>query len=493
VNSARREHLDEEDTMQPSGPAASRLVLAVLALAAAAPARAVPAFARKYGTSCLTCHTVFPKLTPFGEAFRRNGFRFPGVDSDYVKQEQVALGQEANKKTFPNSVWPATLPSSVPLAVGVLGAGNLSPDKTASVPRDNNGTRFSLDDFVTEGQIFLAASLSDTVTVFGEVSIADGGADVEHASVHFNDLVGPRHLVNLSVGKASATLSSFGPHSSYAGGLAIPDVPVTAIYVDSGDPFALSGNAKGLEVNGVYQGRFHYAVGLANSNNGFGGTFNSENWYAAAGYKVGGMRLDGEGEAGPKDPMRPWAEEALTFHGFVYHSNEHFADPAAVGVAANDVSFTIGGGLRAQYRSAELDLGYYRQSHNRAFFDPAGALGKGTDGAFFGELSYVVYPWMVPFLRVQRITLHPSGGTSVSDLHLMPGVALLVRPNVRLVVAGNVETANGFPQDGAGAPLGWQGGSGDTGALVMTPGPTSTPSTKTQEFESLLFVFAWAI
>jgi len=27
--------------------------------------------------SCQTCHLVYPKLTPFGEAFRRNGYRFP--------------------------------------------------------------------------------------------------------------------------------------------------------------------------------------------------------------------------------------------------------------------------------------------------------------------------------------------------------------------------------------------------------------------------------
>src|SRR5574341_359714 len=100
---------------------AARLCLAAATLAAAAPARAIPAFARKYGTSCLTCHTVYPKLTPFGEAFRRNGYRFPGVDSDYVKQETVAMGQEANKKTFPQSVWPSTIPGSLPVAFGANG------------------------------------------------------------------------------------------------------------------------------------------------------------------------------------------------------------------------------------------------------------------------------------------------------------------------------------------------------------------------------------
>ena len=40
---------------------------------------AIPAFARKYKTSCVTCHTVYPKLNPFGETYRINGFQFSVV------------------------------------------------------------------------------------------------------------------------------------------------------------------------------------------------------------------------------------------------------------------------------------------------------------------------------------------------------------------------------------------------------------------------------
>ena len=41
------------------------------------PLGAVPVFSRKYQTSCQTCHTIFPKLNPFGQAFRLNGYRMP--------------------------------------------------------------------------------------------------------------------------------------------------------------------------------------------------------------------------------------------------------------------------------------------------------------------------------------------------------------------------------------------------------------------------------
>jgi hypothetical protein len=41
---------------------------------AAAPAWAVPSFARQTGMACAACHTVFPELTHFGRVFKANGY-----------------------------------------------------------------------------------------------------------------------------------------------------------------------------------------------------------------------------------------------------------------------------------------------------------------------------------------------------------------------------------------------------------------------------------
>lgn len=40
-------------------------------------AEAVPAFARKYGKNCSTCHTAWPLLNKAGRMFKENGYRFP--------------------------------------------------------------------------------------------------------------------------------------------------------------------------------------------------------------------------------------------------------------------------------------------------------------------------------------------------------------------------------------------------------------------------------
>ena len=57
---------------------AAFLTLFMSIVALAPPAFAIPTFARKYATSCQTCHTVYPKLTPFGEAFRHK-YKSPGL------------------------------------------------------------------------------------------------------------------------------------------------------------------------------------------------------------------------------------------------------------------------------------------------------------------------------------------------------------------------------------------------------------------------------
>jgi len=54
------------------------LILLTAFVAAEAPG--IPAFARKYDMSCLTCHQPAPKLKAYGEEFAGNGFQLPGKE-----------------------------------------------------------------------------------------------------------------------------------------------------------------------------------------------------------------------------------------------------------------------------------------------------------------------------------------------------------------------------------------------------------------------------
>src|SRR5437660_4847890 len=92
------------------------LVVLSSVLASAPKSSAIPAFSRKYQTSCTTCHNNYPELNDFGEAFKKNGFKFPKDDETFVKEPPVLLGSKARKEAFPGAVYPGEIPGSVPVA-----------------------------------------------------------------------------------------------------------------------------------------------------------------------------------------------------------------------------------------------------------------------------------------------------------------------------------------------------------------------------------------
>lgn len=65
-------------------------------------------FARRFETSCMTCHVVIPKLNAFGIAFRNNGYKIPLNDEKLIKVPDVALGAPAWKQLWPRAVWPVS-------------------------------------------------------------------------------------------------------------------------------------------------------------------------------------------------------------------------------------------------------------------------------------------------------------------------------------------------------------------------------------------------
>src|ERR1700740_1824390 len=104
-------------------------------------ASAIPAFSRKYQTSCATCHSNYPELNDFGEVFKKNGFKFPMDDDSFVKDPPVLLGAKAQKEAFPNAIYPGEIPGTIPISFRYSGFFNYSakqPDAlaaTAFTPR----------------------------------------------------------------------------------------------------------------------------------------------------------------------------------------------------------------------------------------------------------------------------------------------------------------------------------------------------------------------
>jgi hypothetical protein len=449
---------------------AAFLALFTATVGLTAPAFAIPTFARKYATSCQTCHTVYPKLTPFGEAFRRNGFRFPGTDSDYWKQETVTLQPKTGTSE-------GTVLSAIPpLSFGANGNAVVHPDKNASAAVADNSSRFLLSDLIAEAHVWAGGSLSDKITYFAEVTASSAGTvDVEHAQAFFNDLVGPQHAVNLRIGRGFNTISTFGPHSSYLADTRGVSLAVAAL--QGGTPsWNVLDHYNGAEITGVLGGRLDYAAGI---NAGVSAQpRDAENFYGHLGYKIGGLRLDGEGKS-DTDPQRPWEETAFTVELYGYHA---YGSVDFAGVDASGAPITLrfddttnggGGGIRAQWGSLELNSGVYYEDHKRATVDfVAGTATSATAWAHYDELSYVVVAGVVPAVRFEYFSLSPSGAPTQDLYRILPGVAVTPVPNMKLVLLGIIEGATGNP------PGGW-------GAVGGSVAPVDTTSSRGPEFEAI--------
>src|SRR5213594_1398378 len=132
---------------------------------------AIPAFSRKYQTSCTTCHNNYPELNDFGEAFKKNGFKFPKDDEVFVKEPPVMLGAKAQREAFPKAIYPGEIPGTIPigfrysgfatynskqpLALGFLPRTDLfTPDTFAIIAAGSFGPNISFwvdDDISAEG------------------------------------------------------------------------------------------------------------------------------------------------------------------------------------------------------------------------------------------------------------------------------------------------------------------------------------------------------
>ncbi|MDX8414127.1 MAG: hypothetical protein R8J85_08585 [Mariprofundales bacterium] len=131
-------------------------------------AEAIPVFARKYGMSCNSCHTMFPKLNKMGVAFRERGFRFEAGSDDFDMQN----GPGKNINADDNAVIPSNFPFTVRTQLLFSGAGPIVDSKDIPVMP---GHRFGmLDGGLTEKA---NGDLQSNFKVgFGELGLISSGS-----------------------------------------------------------------------------------------------------------------------------------------------------------------------------------------------------------------------------------------------------------------------------------------------------------------------------
>jgi hypothetical protein len=314
---------------------------------------AIPAFSRQYGTSCMTCHIDFPKLNDFGKAFKDAGFKFPKDDEDVIKVAPVMLGAEAYKQTFPNSVWPGTIPGMPPIGLRfntffqATGSNrnqfnSLAP--AGSVPQVIPGADFASGLF----SIFTAGNFGSNIAFWVDDDISVGGDNgaggLGDAYLKFVDvsrfLKMPKDSLTVRAGQFELDLPftqarsyNLSPYDIYSQANIGAMNSLVSLQQNVSNQFTFASAAKGIEVSGGHQyGGYHYsfavvdnntagisqssntspyvpsATGGANGGLGFGSSSNFKTFYGRLAYRFNLERdpesrhsIQAAGATGPRD------------------------------------------------------------------------------------------------------------------------------------------------------------------------------------------------
>jgi hypothetical protein len=438
--------------------AAAFVVVAILGTAAKADA--VPAFARKYQTSCQTCHAMFPKLNAFGEAFRLRGYRMPAQTEDMVKEKPVSLGAPAYKRLWPEAVWPGEISSAVPLAVNV----KLAVTNTSSVNEDGSVTSVRNDfQFPQEVNIFGAGTLGDHVSYLAEVTFAENSdssvsVNLEHAHMGFDSPFGPEDLFHFRIGKFAPnivdgfqemwlstdtgidSLFAYNPIGLHGGTGLAPDASPMAV--------SLPALVRGIEGYGIIKHRALWVAGIANgigpSATDTSGRFdgnNAKDVYARFDYKIGGLGLDGD-TGGQAVPDKNWRDNSLRLGVFTYRGDGSGIDfpmetPDGLHTNIQDAHF-LRTGVYASLYYQDLNVfgAYLHGTDSLQVSDPVTASLLNTVEppyhAWFTQADYMIYPWLQATGRYETVT--PADTTVPSLRTGVFSVSALVRANVKAMV-----------------------------------------------------------
>ncbi len=418
-------------------------------------ANAIPAFSRKYGTSCATCHSDFPELNDFGEAFKKNGFKFPKDDDMFVKEPPVMLGAKAQKDAFPNAIYPGEIPGTIPIAFRYSGFFNYNSKQPAPISQQNGAFQPRTDLFAPNTFTIIAAGSMGPMFSFwvdDDLSAGGSGADggLGEGFLKINDLghyLGlPKDTLNVRFGQFELDLPFTQAKSINLTDYDVYGQANVSGFGTTNNPLIFAEPQRGIEIGGYpNDGNFSWSVALVNGSNADAATRNTKDVYVRVSQKFNLERdsnvrkeIQAAGPTGPRD------HTSLRVGAFYYYGTNVQNQNGILFEGLPELRepfYRAGGDFRFKYRKFELyGLGMYGRDQNHYFTEsdpPFVSAPPVTFTGGFGQAEYWFYPWLIGIMRYDFV----NSPTDRLELGLYrrdtrnrfsPGFQWLVRANLKV-------------------------------------------------------------
>jgi len=324
----------------------SRLALAALSLAAAllplvvpAPAHAIPAFARQHKTECSTCHTIYPELNEFGEAFLRNSYVWPGGAQSPTPK---APGERIE------GLWLSGLPEQLPVSLTASIDAAYNSDAVDQLDLSSRSVRLQAGGAFRE-----AVGFYFTYNLYAQGLQSDVQNTPKNTSPDLNELYAIwRHAlgtpVNFRIGRMEPKLSLWKKTNRI---ITVPSFASTTYTQGQGNSqFSVDAPEDALEVNSLLGRRVLVSAGVANNKGQ-----NSKDFYGHVSAKFGGTDFTGkEPEVDLEKQESVFDYLALTVGAFGYSGHNAFVNTETQAAQIRNNFYRAGAEFDLLYKRARL-------------------------------------------------------------------------------------------------------------------------------------------
>lgn len=387
-------------------------------------AHAIAAFSRQYKSECTTCHTIYPELNEFGEAFYKNGFVWPGKPPVGKAQEELKSGDtipiaaDSNKKN--EGLFLAAIPENLPISFSA--SQSITFNQHAANQSDLSARSFGLQaagNFREQVGFWVNYSLYSAGTYDPTKSTVPANKTTNSIGEMFGVLRNVYDTpINIKIGRMSpqlglwktsdkVTSSSFAPYTYTVGTAA------------SKSPFSVSSTEDSLEVNAILGNRVFVAGGIVDRDGQ-----NRKEGYGHVSVRIGGTDFRGHEPAVDLEKDSIWDFLACTVGTYSYYGRNATLNNGVATDKENNY-YRVGVDAEMLYKKLRVRLSGVKGNDSNPNFAATPKESKSLVGA--SEAEYRFTSSLIGALRYE----YQDDGAQVTRRYIA-GVAYAFLQNTKL-------------------------------------------------------------
>ncbi len=397
------------------------LFVLALSLVYAQKAHAIPAFSRLHKTECSTCHTIYPELNEYGQAFQKNGYVYSIKPKGESRPESTTPAGTGEKN---EGLLLAGIPEILPISFTAnqsITYNDHATDKwdftTRSLVLQGGGSFRDLAGFYMTFDLFSHAPQN------GQTTIPNSSSS---SSLDELFLVW-RHLfntpVNIKFGKFEPKTSLWKKNDTIIPTAFATTAFTTALTTSSfsiGSPFRLNDTQDALEANAVVGNRVFLAGGIVDVDGQ-----NTKDGYGHISVKFGGADFLGNEPEVDFEHESIWDYLTVTLAAYGFAGRN--SDP--LGSSVRDNFYRAGGEMDLLYKRFRLRAAGVTGRDTNAFYSTPAAEKKPL--VIASEAQYLLGSpvSVVGLFRYE----YQDNGTGITRRYI-PAVAYTPLQNLKLVL-----------------------------------------------------------